>query len=137
MNYIEDALMSYAYTIAARRFFLLTAAFFVSAVPAAASDIPLSGEFASDSTIADNELDQNRGEGIDPGTITISSTENATSTGNSVDNSPSGSNTVATDALTNVTGFTTLIMNTGPNALIQSSFTANITFNPAAAPAGP
>lgn len=83
------------------------------------------------SSISDNELDNYRAQGTDIaiGDINLNTVNlNANSHHNISLNSNTGSNTVDNAAFSNTSGFTTAILNSGNNVLIQSSVFVNVLF---------
>lgn len=82
-------------------------------------------------SISDSELDNSRAQGTDffIDDINFNSVNlNATSTDNISVNSNTGSNIVDNAAFSNTSGFTTAILNSGNNVLIQSSVFVNVIF---------
>ena len=82
-------------------------------------------------SISDSELDNNRAQGTDffIDDLNLNSVNlNASSHDNISLNSNTGSNIVDNAAFSNTSGFTTAILNSGNNVLIQSSVFVNIIF---------
>ena len=88
------------------------------------ADLPLTQTFSLDQAVSESALGNQRGM-FAPG-VDIGELMNATSTGNTVYSSFTGTNNVGADAFSNVSGIVNVIQNVGNNVIIQNAVIVNL-----------
>lgn len=92
------------------------------------ADEPVASALGADLTdvaVSDDELNADRGEGIDVTTLNIAELD-GTLRDNTAINSVTGGNTISNGAFASAHGLTTAIQNSGNNVLIQNSTIVNV-----------